>query len=296
MKWARRILLGVVSVVLIAVLLVFGLSYRRLHRTYEVARPAIVLPTDSAELARGAHLTIAIGKCAGCHGDDYGGKVFIDAGPFGHVTAPNLTRGNGGLGNTLTDADYVAAITHGVRPDGTSLLFMPSEAYASFSRADIAAVVAYLRTRPKVDRPSPPPSLGPIGRMLLATGQPFMTADLVDHDAPIPDSMPAAVTADYGKYLTHVGGCTGCHNPSLSGGPIPGAPPEIKPAANLTRGGLTGWTIGDFRRALREGVRPGGTAIDSFMPWRYTKYMTDGEIESVWLYLQVVPAKEFGKQ
>jgi hypothetical protein len=69
-----------------------------------------------------------------------------------------------------------------------------------------------------------------------------------------------------------------------------------KPASNLTRTGIGTWTDADFLKALREGIRPGGTAIDSAMPWKQSGLMTDPEIHAVWLYLKSVPARKYGKR
>ena len=91
-----------------------------------------------------------------------------------------------------------------------------------------------------------------------------------------------------------MGGCTGCHGPTLSGGHIPGTPPSWKPASNLTPRGIGSWTEADFTRALREGVRPNGTPIDTLMPWRLTRQMSDDEIRGLYAFLKTVPAKEFG--
>ena len=92
-----------------------------------------------------------------------------------------------------------------------------------------------------------------------------------------------------------VGGCKGCHGPTLSGGPIPGTPPEWKPAANLTPTGIGHYTEKDFFAALREGKRPSGTTIDTtYMPVRWTKLMTDDETRAVFMYLKTVAPKAYG--
>jgi hypothetical protein len=81
----------------------------------------------------------------------------------------------------------------------------------------------------------------------------------------------------------------------LSGGTLPGAPPDAKPAANITPEGIGTWTEQDFFRAMREGVRPDGTPIDStMMPIPLTREMTDLETRAVYMYLRTVPPKPFG--
>jgi hypothetical protein len=66
--------------------------------------------------------------------------------------------------------------------------------------------------------------------------------------------------------------------------------------ANLTphETGLKTWSESDFIRALREGKRKDGTAINTMMPWKSYGQMTDTELKAVWAYLQTVPALEKG--
>jgi cytochrome c553 len=275
---------------------VYGLSSYRFGRRFEVRDTVPVIPTDSASIERGRHLAFAIAKCADCHSDDLGGKVAVDAGPVGMLIAPNLTKGRGGVGATLSDSDMVRIIRHGVAPDGRGLRFMPASEFREMSDADVAAIVAYVRSVPPVDRENPPTEIRALGRVLYVTGQfPMLNeAELIPHQSPHRETLAPGVTLEYGRYLANIGGCHGCHGPSLSGGHIPGTPPEFKPAANLTPGGIGKYSEADFFRALREGKRPDGSALDPFMPVPYTRLMTDDEIRAVWMYVHSVPAKKFG--
>ena len=45
----------------------------------------------------------------------------------------------------------------------------------------------------------------------------------------------------------------------------------------------------DFLRAMREGTRPDGSAIDGFMPWRVYSAMTDVELRAIWAHLSTLP-------
>ena len=67
----------------------------------------------------------------------------------------------------------------------------------------------------------------------------------------------------------------------LSGGRVAG-PDNLPPAANLTPTGLGSWTEKDFVRALREGRRPDGSAINEFMPWRSYASMSDLDLQALW--------------
>jgi len=171
---------------------------------------------------------------------------------------------------------------------------MPSLEYQFLSDDDSGALIAYLKSLPPVDREPVPNSVGPVGRALLLKGDlDLLHAEGVAHGQH-PAPPPVGVTPEYGGYLAEVGACKGCHGPTLSGGHIPGTPPDWKPASNLTPTGIGHYTEEDFFRALREAKRPGGAPIDSLMPVKFTKLMTDDEIRALWLYLKTVPGKAFG--
>jgi mono/diheme cytochrome c family protein len=280
----------------IAATAIYVVSQREMRRTYSVTVTPLAIPTDSAALARGAHLARSVGTCVECHGEDLGGKLYADMGPVGVIAGPNLTRGRGGIGDGLTVTDWVRALRYGVRRDSTSLIVMPSEVYAYMSDADLAAVIAYARQVPPVDREMAATRFGPLGRALLAAGKlgvlvapktPRLTYDSV---------VPPEVSVDYGRYLANIGGCHGCHGFGLSGGRVAG-PEGLPPASNLTPGGTIGsWTEADFVRAMRQGTRPDGSVLNTFMPWPVLGRMTDDELQAIWLYLRSVPSKPFGNK
>jgi cytochrome c553 len=272
---------------------VYARSERRLDRRYRVAADSIALPHDAAAVARGAHLA-RITTCVLCHGADLGGSVYSDDALLGTIAGPNLTRGRGGVGASLGAADWVRAVRHGVRRDGTSLVVMPSEVYVRLGERDLAALVAYLRQLAPVDRVVPPTRFGPLGRTLLAAGKLNILVAEKTPRLPLGAGVPPGATREYGRYLADVTGCHGCHGFGLSGGRVAG-PSSFPPAANLTPAGpLDRWTEADLARALREGRRPDGSAIDPFMPWRQYRAMSDDEVRALWLYLRGVPPKPFG--
>lgn len=253
--------------------------------TYVVQDPPLLVQRDAEALALGAHLYATRG-CADCHGKDAAGRLFLDAGPVGQLHAPNLTRG--GRLATYGPDQFAAAVRHGVRADGRGLLFMPVEDFALMSDADVAAIYAWLETAPRSDKASGVSTIKPLGHLLFATGQlPLFPAAHTDH-APRPRPAPeVAPTVEYGRYLAQ--GCTGCHGRDFGGQHVPGTPAEFPDARNLTPAALGAWTRADFHRALREGKRPDGSAIDPFMPWKAFSGMTDVELDALWAYLQTVP-------
>jgi mono/diheme cytochrome c family protein len=297
MIWLKRFawfLAAVVGLLVLALIAVYVVTSLRMNKRYEVVARPVPVPADSAGIARGRHIAVAIGKCTGCHGQDFSGALLGENLLFGRLVASNLTTGKGGVAARYDDAHLARAIRHALRHDGTPLRVMPSEAFQYLADDDVGALVAYIRSLPPIDRELPTTRVGPLPRILsLLTPFPLIPARVVDHARVPPASMPEAPTPAYGKYLADVGGCTVCHGPGLSGG---GMGPD-KPASNLTPAGIGTWTEADFVRALREGKRPVGADIDSLsMPWPEVGKMTDAEIHAVWLFLKSVPAKAFGNR
>jgi mono/diheme cytochrome c family protein len=292
----QRILLAFVALVLAFALYIFARSEYALRTHVRVNEAALAIPTDAEAIARGEHIAITRG-CTDCHTPDLGGRVVMEAPPIGRMAAPNLTRGNGGVRADFSDTDYERAIRHGLKADGTALLFMPTRDFAALTDADVADLIAYIRAKPPVDRVIVSSYVGPIGRALFVFGVlPMVESRLVDQNAPHAARVEAGATVDYGSYL--VRSCVGCHGQHLSGGPIPGAPPSFKAPANITpdASGIAGWTKADFYRVFREGKKRDGSAIDSFMPWQALGHFSDMELDALWAYLQTVPPRPYGRR
>jgi mono/diheme cytochrome c family protein len=286
---------GIAALILVAAAAVYGFSEMRYRRQYVVAPQSVTVPTDSASLARGAHLVQTFGGCVECHGENLAGAKVFDDPPVGRVYGSNLTRGRGGVGSVISDGDITRALRHGVGHTGLPLKVMPSSDYAHLSNSDLAAIVAWVRSRPAVDTVQPPVQVGPVGRVLFVAGKlPMLHAERIDHERPAAMSVTPGATAEYGRYIAAVG-CQGCHGRSLAGGPIEGGAPDWPPAANLTpAGSLNGWTEAQFTHLLRTGTRPDGSPVSQVMPIRRTKGLTDEEIRALWLYLQTVPSVPTG--
>jgi mono/diheme cytochrome c family protein len=290
LKWTGYVLGGLAGVLVLSAAGVYGVSEARYRKQYTITMPPLTILSDSVTVARGQHLATSIGGCVDCHGDNLAGKAVFEDPALGRVYAMNLTRGKGGIGGVLTDLDFQRAIRHGIAPDGRPLKVMPSSDYMNLSDADLAAIIAYLKTLPPVDNDVPASSMGPVGRTLFVAGLlPILHAERIDHDRGHVTSVTPAPTAGYGAYLTGVG-CKGCHGPALAGGKIVDGAPDWPPAANLTPAGPTkNYSEEDFTRVLREGRRPNGIPVSDVMPWRLTKRLTDDEIHAIYLYLRTLP-------
>src|SRR6476646_10224147 len=154
LRWLVRIGAVLLVVLVIAATAVYALTQIRLTRTYSLAAETVAMPSDRAGVARGQHVAIISG-CVDCHGADLGGRVFFDNPMVGRFVASNLTPGSGGVGSRFGDADWIRAIRHGVRPDGTPLLVMPAREYFALSDDDLGALIAYIKTLAPVERELP---------------------------------------------------------------------------------------------------------------------------------------------
>jgi mono/diheme cytochrome c family protein len=322
-KWVGILLCLLAGLIVISLVVVYFKTQARLTRVYNIPKETVAIASDADSIEYGKHIFRFRG-CEACHSSgEYldlsgpgqtlthltgssqdvphmEGHVYLDDPAMGKVIASNLTPGKGGVGASYKDGDWVHAIRHGVRPDGTPLLFMPSTEFYFLSDQDLGAVIAYIKSAPPVDHEQPRSSLSLTGRLIMTVLPTFtfVPAELIPHDAPRPELPEPGITPEYGEYLTQ--SCKVCHGLTMSGGPIPGFPSSWPPAMNLTFGegsSLPTWTERDFITAIRSGVTPDGRELRAkYMPWRSYKFMDEGELKAVWVYLQSLPRKEYGNR
>jgi cytochrome c553 len=103
--------------------------------------------------------------------------------------------------------------------------------------------------------------------------------------------VPAAASAEHGAYVAQM--CVGCHRASFEGGPIPGAPPDWPPAANLTPTGAMGRydTADKFIAMMRTGKRPDGSSVSSVMPFMSLRNLNDTDLQAMHLFLRALPVR-----
>jgi mono/diheme cytochrome c family protein len=280
LKWIGIILGGLVALFIVAAI---GLSFAgkaRLSKTADVQPENIHVLANEAALRRGEHLVQT--TCLSCHGPDLSGEAVIDDPAIGTIYAPNIT----GLAESRSDDELVLAIRHGVGPDGRQLIVMPADTFINLSAEDLGAVIAYLKSVPALENDLPEPSLGFLGRILLAAGMfgRIFPADYIDHNQPFPTMPVIGANVEYGGYLA--GLCASCHGADLTGGE-PMEPDSPSPP-DLTRGGrLAAWSEDGFVNAMRTGVTPEGQVLDpDYMPWRSIGKLDDEELHGLWMFLQ----------
>ncbi|MBB6612663.1 c-type cytochrome [Pontibacter sp. Tf4] len=288
MKKLKKVLLYVsigVLVVLLGAIVAFQADfYLRSQKTYNVQpRPVEIAFTPEA-LQNGRHLAIVKG-CNDCHGKDMGGKIMIDDPAVGLVTAPNITKGTGGLPASYAATDYIRALRHGLGTNNRSLLVMPAHETSKLSDEDVAALVAYCMQLPPVNRTLPASEFNVMGKALTMFGVvPAFAAEAVDHTYLQPKEMLKEVSLEYGEYLAV--SCSGCHKANYKGGPSP--VPGFPPIPDISSTGRVGqWSKAQFATVLRSGQLPDGRVMrNEDMPWKMTAYYTDEEVESIYLYLR----------
>ncbi len=103
----------------------------------------------------------------------------------------------------------------------------------------------------------------------------------------------AAVAA--GRYQSILGDCEGCHT-ARGGRPFAGGVTLATPFGKLVTSNITsdrdtgigGWSEQDFRRAMKEGVAPGGKRLYPAMPYPAYARMPDADVSALWAYMKTV--------
>jgi mono/diheme cytochrome c family protein len=296
-RWLKRGAFALLVLVALAAAALFAgdrLARHKMQRKVEVQVTAVPLRDDAASLERGRYLFASRG-CVDCHGANGGGAMFVDDGKGLRIAGPNISPGPGSVVAGYKPEDWVRAIRHGVSPAGHALMVMPSEDYNRLTDADLAALVAHIRHMPPakggaavLDLPLP---------MRVAYGFGLMqdAAAKIDHTKPPEKPVAETVSVTHGAYVANM--CLGCHGAKLSGGKIPGGPPDWPAASNLTPGAgsaLARYPDAEaFARLFKSGKRPDGSEV-KVMPFGSLREMSDIDVRALYLYLKTLPPSPQG--
>lgn len=276
-------------------LLLAALSFMGVKGAAALYAPAVPpassrdIPADAALTARGDYLVNI--SCIGCHSQVdaqgnpsekqplSGGWNIAAAEGFGFMGAmvtENLTPG-GKLAN-YTDGEIFRALRYGVDKDGRRLGFMSLLTYGQLSDEDTDAIVAYLRSLPAVENPSPTGDrINAIGMLFFGSGMfPPPAAPAEKITAP-----PQGINAEYGAYVATFGECRGCHGPDVSGVPASAMGPAVPNPRPL----VSQMPLDQFVQMMRTGVKPGGIPFTEGMPWQSASKMTDDDLAALYAYL-----------
>ncbi len=273
-RWLGWGLGGVAGVAFLAAFGIAGLSWRALYRAYPLPPPANLgpLPSDSAAIAEGRRLATIRGCNDGCHGNGVAGTVFWDEPGVARIVAPDLTQ----AAARYSDAELEAIIRHGLRPDGRSVVAMPSEMFRYLRDEELARILAYLRSVPPANGPAPEVTVRWKGHLGLALGEFHTTEHYVRKVERLRFEAPDSLAQ--GLYLARTA-CTECHAADLTGDPS-GRPPDLKIVA--------GYTEEQFRHFLHTGEALGGRELQlmSDMARRRFSAFTDAEVTALYHYLR----------
>jgi mono/diheme cytochrome c family protein len=277
LRWSAIAVASLLGLAVLVCALVYGLSEYKLRQTHEVAAVALILPTDAESIAEGRRLATIRGCFHGCHGKEAEGYVMFDDPKIARVVAPNLTAAV----RKYSDAQLAAIVRNGVYPDGRSTIIMPAATFHDMTDVDLARILAFLKTLPPVPGPGPEVSVGPLGRIGLATGKlKTVTQEIVDTVPPPPGATPEA---EIGRYLARTV-CAECHGTSLRGASNPSlTSPDL--------GVVAAYPPEAFTRLMREGIALGDRELGLMSSRSRVGFqlLTDTEIAALYGYLRTLP-------
>jgi cytochrome c553 len=276
----RWIGFGVASIAGLAIL-AYAYVYIRseiiLRRTYPVpAVTALTLPADAESIAEGERLATIHG-CTGCHGRHLEGGIVFDDPKIARIVAPSLPAAV----SRYTEAELVVAIRHGLRPDGHTMVVMPSEGFILLTDEDLGRIVAFIKSMPASAAPSEITTLGPLGRIGLVLGAYQTTAQHIADAVPPPEARNDQ--AAFGRYLARTS-CVQCHGADLRGYALPeGVAPDLRVVA--------AYSPEAFAKLMRTGLAIGDRRLGMMTAWAaaQSSHLNDAEISALYSYLHELP-------
>lgn len=270
MQWLKRLALGLLAVLLLAVGMVYAWSGIVMGRRYDAEPRDIMPPSRPDAMERGKRLAQVYGCFFACHGEDMEGDVFFENWAVGRIIAPNLTSAV----KTLSNREFEAIVRQGIRPDGRSVLAMPSASFAAMTDRDLAAVLAFIKDYPGQDTDPGRSRIGPLPRLLLILGR-FKPPAAEVSTRPW-ESSALGDPEKLGEYMALMA-CSECHGMDFRG------QEGFTPSLELAKG----YSASDFRKLLSTGVGLGGRdlgVMSTVARYRFSK-MTEQEVEALYRFL-----------
>lgn len=236
------------------------------------ARPAALVydggdyKTEAEKIAHGKRLAIVL-DCTGCHGDKLQGyNVTTDEPDYGDMNAPNLTL----IAQQYSDDDFHRLLRDGVPKDRREFWFMPVESFQFVSAADMAAIIAYVRSFPPEGKQLPPIKKGKGFYEDLERGFGNSVQQVARYRSDPPPGMGPKV--ERGRALARIT-CASCHNSALQG--YEGFTPNLDIAGAYSKEELT------HLLTTGEGKTKKDLGMMSEMVRRHLTQLTPGEREAI---------------
>jgi cytochrome c553 len=274
LKWTGFVVAGVAGVVLLGIVWIYFASERELARRFSGSDDAVLsVPTDEASIDEGRRIAQLAG-CLHCHAETLGGGLVDDIPGLVRLVAPNISA----VLPRYSDAQLATVLRKGVKPDGKSVLFMPSEMFRHLRDEDLGRLIAFLRTVPvTAEGVSEKTEVRILARLLLARGDIKPSAAGIE-TLPKAASVDAHDTASRGRYLT-LNFCSECHGQNLEGFAPINAPPLAV---------VKGYSAEQFARLMQDGVAAGDRQLKLMGPTSRARFshFTPEERASIYSYLQ----------
>lgn len=276
LKWMGFVVAGLAVVLMLAMAWAYFASERELTRQFAASDPApLVIPTDTVSIEEG-HRIARLAGCQHCHGDKLNGALVDDIPNLVRLVAPNASV----MLPAYSDAQLVTLFRKGVKPDGTSVMFMPSEMFRHLGDQDLARLIAWLRSMPATpEGVQEKTELRVLARMLLAKGD-FKVAAAAIETLPPAVHLDAADPVSQGRYLT-MNFCSECHGQNLEG-----FAPINAPALSVVKG----YSLEQFAQLMHEGKPLGDRELKLMSPTSRARFVnfTSEELAALHAFLQTL--------
>lgn len=269
----------------------------------------LAAPGIAADATRGQYLVEALAACDSCHtprgpnGYDFAARFSGGSQTFtgnGYVArGSNISSDpETGVGGWSDDA-LRAAIVAGEGPHGSLAPAMPSDSYRPLTKADLDAIIAFLRASSPVRTrlPMPQQDRG------VRNSHPAPGANAPFDEAALSDRVKR------GLYIASIARCLACHSGETddapdyanrlgAGGKIFRSAAGVSVASNITAHvakGLGAWSDEDIKRAIILGLSRKGEPLKppmSTLAQRHFARMSTEDLEALIAYLRTIPPNE----
>ena len=219
--------------------------------------------------------------CTGCHDKNLQGHDWSDE--LGVLWTGNLTRS----AEKHSDAELVTMITKGRRP-GRDLHGMPSHIFTHLAPTDLAAIIAFVRSKPVGGIVHPNPTIGPELRKMMSDGTYKSSAQEVAEQG---ETWPPDMGPEH-AYARHIvrATCVECHKMDLRGDD----PDKEKPPFSVDLRIVGSYEPADFLKLMHTGKAAGDRELEmmSGVARGRFSHLTDDEVEAIRSYLVEVARRD----
>lgn len=272
-KVLYRTIAVAVGVAALSVVAVWGLSEWKLRQVHDAPLVSLHRGSTAADLVEGKRLARIVGCWAGCHGMEGQGGTDDMAGYYS-VTAPTLSS----VLPAYSDEELVRLIRYGVKRDGRSAVGMSAYTFFALADADLANIIAHLRSQPERPPITRHRNIGFGGRLKLLRGEWKTSADEVDRSMPRWGELPRTTSFERGRYLASIT-CSECHGLRFSGNAFEGGPSLAI---------VAGYGLQPFVKLVKAGVPLSGRDL-GIMSWTARNgfaHFTDAEVSDIYTFLR----------